>query len=97
MLRLLIDTSVWLDLAKRRDGQKWIVPLRVLMFQRELELLVPSLVVHEFERNRPRAEAAVTANILERFRLLRRDLHEYGGDDRHHWLEEMAHQVPLVT
>ena len=26
----LIDTSVWLDLAKRRDGQKWIVPLRVL-------------------------------------------------------------------
>jgi hypothetical protein len=73
MLRLLIDTSVWLDLAKRRDGQKWIVPLRVLMFQRKLELLVPSLVVHEFERNRPRAEAAVSASVLERFRLLRRD------------------------
>jgi hypothetical protein len=97
MLRLLIDTSVWIDLAKRRDGQKWIVPLRVLSFQGKLELLVPSLVVDEFEQNRPRAEAAVTANVLERFRLLRRDLHEYGGSDSPEWLEEMTHQIPLVS
>jgi hypothetical protein len=97
MLRLLIDTSVWLDLAKRRDGQKWIVPLRVLMLQGKLELLVPYLVIYEFERNRPRAEAAVTASVAERFRLLQKDLHEYGGDDSHHWLKEMTHQVPLVS
>jgi hypothetical protein len=97
VLRLLIDTSVWLDLAKRRDGQKWIVPLRLLRFQGKLELLVPSLVVEEFERNRPRAEAAVTANVLERFRLLRMDLHEYGGDGSHEWLKEMSHQIPLVS
>ena len=73
------------------------MPLRLLRFQGKLELLVPSLVVEEFERNRPRAEAAVTANVLERFRLLRRDLHEYGGDDSHEWLEEMSHQIPLVS
>jgi hypothetical protein len=30
VLRLLIDTSTWLDLAGRRAGQQWIVPLRVL-------------------------------------------------------------------
>jgi hypothetical protein len=97
MLRLLIDTSVWLDLAKHRDGQRWIVPLRLLVFQGKLELLVPSLVIDEFERNRPRAEAAVTANVLERFRLLRRDLHEYGGENRQQWLEEMTHQIPLIS
>jgi PIN domain len=97
MLRLLIDTSVWLDLAKHRDGQRWIVPLRLLQFQGKLELLVPSLVIDEFERNRPRAEAAVTANVLERFRLLRRDLHEYGGENRQQWLEEMTHQIPLIS
>jgi hypothetical protein len=97
MLRLLIDTSVWLDLAKHRDGQRWIVPLRLLLFQGKLELLVPSLVIDEFERNRPRAEAAVTANVLERFRLLRRDLHEYGGENLQPWLEEMTHQIPLIS
>jgi hypothetical protein len=97
MLRLLIDTSVWLDLAKHRDGQRWIVPLRLLLFQGKMDLLVPSLVIDEFERNRPRAEAAVTANVLERFRLLRRDLHEFGSENRQEWLEEMTHRIPLIS
>lgn len=97
MLHLLIDTSVWLDLAKRRDGQQWIVPLRVLAAQGKLELLVPSLVREEFERNRPRAEAAATTSVLERFRLLRRDLHEYGGEESHPWLDEMARHIPMLS
>lgn len=97
MLRLLIDTSVWLDLAKRRNGQRWIVPLRVLRGQGQLELLVPEVVVDEFERNRPRAEAAVSTSVLDRFRQLRQDLHEYGGDERLEWLEEMSHRVPMVS
>ncbi|MEO3857497.1 PIN domain-containing protein [Acrocarpospora sp. B8E8] len=97
MLQLLIDTSVWLDLAKRRDGQKWIVPLRVLKFQGKIDLLVPRLVIAEFERNRPRAEAAVTASVRERFRLLRNDLQEYGDDDRHTWLAELTHRIPLLS
>ena len=33
MLHLLIDTSTWLDVSKRRDGQRWIVALRVLIHQ----------------------------------------------------------------
>jgi DNA-binding CsgD family transcriptional regulator len=56
VLRLLIDTSAWLDLAMRRDGQKWIVPLRVFLHQGKLELLVPPLVIEESEHNRPRSE-----------------------------------------
>jgi predicted nucleic acid-binding protein len=48
VLHLLIDTSTWLDLAKRRDGQRWIVSLRVLAHHQELELLVPSVVIEEF-------------------------------------------------
>src|SRR5207244_1162826 len=87
----------WFDLAKRKDGQRWIVPIRVLNFQKKLELLVPSVVIDEFERNRPRAEAGVTSSVLDRFRQLRKDLHEYGGDERLEWLEAMSHQVPMVS
>ena len=98
MLRLLVDTSVWLDLAKRRDGQRWIVPIRVLKFQKSWSFWSHLSVIDEFERNRPRAEAAVTSSVLDRFRqLLRKDLHEYGGDERLAWLEEMSHQVPMVS
>jgi hypothetical protein len=71
--------------------------MRVLGFQGKLELLVPSLVIDEFERNRPRAETAVTASVLDRFRQLRNDLHEFGGDERREWLEEMSHQIPMVS
>src|ERR1035441_10478384 len=74
MLHLLIDTSVWLDLAERRDGQRWIVPLRVLLFQKKLELMVPALVIDEFDRNRPRREDALTKSVVDRLRQFRRDL-----------------------
>lgn len=97
MLRLLIDTSVWLNIAKRRDGQQIIVPLRVLLHQKKLELLVPNLILDEFDRNRPRAEAATEQSVKERFRLLRQDLHDYGDDDAQRWIAEMAHQIPHVS
>jgi hypothetical protein len=98
VLRLLIDTSAWLDLATRRDGQKWIVPLRVLKFQGKLELLVPSLVIDEFDRNRPRSEMAVTTSVLDRLRQLRRELREYAGEKHEHvWLEETVQHIPLVN
>jgi hypothetical protein len=98
VLRLLIDTSVWIDMATRRDGQKWIVPLRLLKFHGRLELLVPAIVTEEFARNRPRSESAVTTSVLDRLRQLRRELREYAGDQHEHiWLEETAQHIPLVN
>ena len=99
MLHLLVDTSTWLDLSKRRDGQRWIVALRVLAHQGNVELLVPQLVVDEFERNRDRIEASMTASVAQRFKLIKQDLDEYGGTDYEHALkviEGLAHQVPLI-
>src|ERR1700722_7925735 len=98
MLHLLIDTSVWLDLAERRDGQRWIVPLRVLQFQKKLELLVPALVIEEFDRNRPRLEDALAKSAVDRLRQFRRDLRSLAGE-RDEWalLDELQQHVPLVN
>jgi hypothetical protein len=98
VLRLLIDTSTWLDLAGRRTGQQWIVPLRVLKHQGKLELLIPPVVIEEFARNRVRSEAAVTTRVLERLRQLRRELREYAGEKHEQiWLAETAQHIPLVN
>ena len=98
MLRLLVDTSVWLDLAVRRDGQAWIVPLRGLIAQDKLELLVPSPVKDEFERNRPRLEAAVTKGVVDKLNQLRKELREFAGDQHESiWLEEIRQRIPLVN
>jgi len=99
MLHLLVDTSTWLDLCKRRDGQRWIVALRVLANQGEVELLVPRLIVNEFERNRDRIETSMTASIAQRFKLIKQDLGDYGGADQEQALkviEDLARHVPLI-
>ena len=46
-----------------RNGQSLIVPIRVLRHWRQLELLVPRVVIDEFERNRPNAEARVAQKV----------------------------------
>jgi len=60
VLYLLADTSVWLDLAKNINGQKLIVTVRVLAHEGRLTLLVPSVVVDEFERKRKSFAASVS-------------------------------------
>jgi hypothetical protein len=99
VLHLLVDTSAWLDLAKRRDGQRLIVPIRVLMHQERLDILVPQVVIDEFERNRPRVEASMTSEVAQRFKLIRRDLVQYGSEQQSgalEMLDQLAHQVPLI-
>ncbi|MCA0144262.1 PIN domain-containing protein [Blastococcus sp. LR1] len=99
MLHLLVDTSTWLDLCKRRDGQRWIVALRVLAHQGQVELLVPRLVIDEFERNRDRVETSMTASIAQRFKLIKQDLDDYGGtaqEEARRLVADLARHVPLI-
>lgn len=97
MLRLLVDTSTWLDLSRRRDGQRWIVALRVLVQQGNLELLVPSLVIDEFERNRARVEASMTTSVADRFKHIRQDLDDFGGTEEElKAIGDLARDVPLI-
>lgn len=99
MLSLLVDTSTWLDLAKLRGGLRWIVAMRVLIHQGEAELLVPALVLEEFDRNRARIEQSMTDSVASRFKEIRRDLLTYGDDHDEHALEvigDLARHVPLI-
>ena len=98
VLRLLVDTSTWLDLARRRDGQRWIVALRVLIHQSQVELIVPSVIVEEYDRNRERVEATMTASVASRFKALRQDLLQYGDDDEQAMkvVDDLSRHVPLI-
>ena len=92
-------TSTWLDLARRRDGQKWIVAIRLNVHWGSLQLLVPSLGIDEFQRNRPRIESSMTASVADRFKQIRRDFDEYGGESYQEAIDvidKLAHQVPLI-
>jgi hypothetical protein len=54
MFRLLIDTCVWLDIAKDHQQQATLGVLEELVRQGEVSLIVPSIVRDEFARNKAR-------------------------------------------
>jgi len=54
MFRILIDTCVWIDLAKDYQQQALFSALEELIRRGEIELILPRTVVDEFTRNKGR-------------------------------------------
>jgi hypothetical protein len=74
--------------------------MRQLVHKEDLRLLVPELVIDEFERNRPRVEQEMTTRVANRFRLLRTDIGTAYKDDALERslsaLDGLAHHIPLI-
>lgn len=54
MFKLLVDTCVWLDVAKDYQQQATLAVLEESVRQREVSLIVPRIVLDEFARNKAR-------------------------------------------
>ncbi len=100
-IHMLVDTCVWLDLAKQSDGGKIVAVIREMCDQGWVELIVPQVVLDEFERNRDRVQELMVRSVSARFREVRKAIDEYGrGDKKQQALEaldDITHQVPLVN
>lgn len=97
MLHLLVDTSTWLDLSKRRDGRRWILALQELVRQGVVELIVPQVVIDEYERNRERIETSMTSSVAQRFKAIKQDMDDYGADaDAAKVVDDLARHAPLI-
>ena len=98
MLYLLADTCVWLDLAKSVDGEQLIAACRVLSNDDRLQLLVPQIVIDEFERNRDRIASDMVRSVSSTFRRVREAVHEHGNDvgreEALRQLDDITHRVP---
>jgi hypothetical protein len=101
VLYILADTSIWLDLAKNLNGEQLIAAMRVLIHQRHVELLVPKVVITEFEHNRERIESAMTRSISSDLRQARFAI-DLNGRARGRkaaidLLDDVTHRVPLMN
>lgn len=54
MFKILIDTCVWLDLAKDHQRQAVLGVLEELVRQKQVEIILPRIVIDEFARNKAR-------------------------------------------
>jgi PIN domain len=80
MLHLLVDTCVWLDLAKDYREQPVINALEDLISSRQIKLVVPQVVLDEFDRNRERVIEDARRSLQSHFRLVREAVKRFGDD-----------------
>ncbi len=96
-IRLLVDTCVWLDLAKDYREQPIIGALEDLIRNGEIELIVPQQVLDEFDRNKERIIDEARRGLQSHFRLVRQAVKQFGEEgskaDLLAALNEVDHQI----
>lgn len=99
VLKIIIDTCVWLDLARDYRQQPVIGALEDLVKAREIELLVPEIVVDEFDRNKARVIEETRRSLQSHFRLVREAVDKFGDDDSRaetlSGLNEVDHKIAI--
>lgn len=80
-LHLLIDTSVWLDLAKDYRQLPILEAISAMSETDEVELILPRIVVEEFDRNKDRVIADSRRSLSSHFRLVREAIAQFAPDN----------------
>ena len=80
--KLLIDTSVWLDLAKDYRLSAVLTAIEALIGSRTIELIVPRIVIDEFARNRDKVVEQSRRSFASNLRRAREAVAEFGDEDR---------------
>lgn len=96
-LHLLIDTSVWLDLAKDHRHLPLLDALFSMIESSEVTLILPQIVVDEFARNRDRVMAASSASLSSHFKRVKEAIVQFapqeGREATLKLLNEVDHRI----
>lgn len=101
MTHLLIDTCVWLDIAKSTKGENILHLLEQLVNEDKIELILPEIVLTEFERNKDRTIASAKKSVSDHIKKVRELVHSYSDKDiRQNILSELNnldHLIPIKS
>lgn len=99
VLKLTVDTCVWLDLAGDYRQQPTISALEDLIKACEIELIVPQIVLDEFDRNKARVIEETRRSLQSHFRLVREAVNRFGDDESKaetlNGLNEVDHKIAI--
>lgn len=101
MTHLLIDTCVWLDIAKSTKGEGVLHLLEQLVSENKIELIIPEIVLTEFDRNKDRTIASAKKSVSEHLKKVRELVFSYSDkDNRQNILNELNnldHLIPIKS
>ena len=100
MFKILIDTCVWLDLAKDYQQQAILSALEELLRQHRIELILPRMVVDEFARNRTRVIEESSRSLSSTLKRAKEAVEKF-GDRRNKnlvlsQLNDVDHRLPML-
>lgn len=100
MFHVLIDTSVWLDLAENQRQTPLIDVVSELVSEKQIALLVPELVLREFKANRDRVAARSARSLSTHFNLVKEAVRNAPSslqkDQVLTYLSDLDHRIPIV-
>ncbi len=100
MFNLLIDTCVWLDIAKDHRQVAVLDTLETLLRDGQLRLLLPRIVVDEFSRNKNRVVEESSRSLSSSLKRVKEAVHRLGeGRGKRvaiEHLEELDHRLPRL-
>lgn len=100
MLNTLIDTCVWLDLAKDYKQRAIIAALEELIRQGEIELILPRTIINEFARNKVRVIEENSRSLSSTLKRVKEAVEKFGDPRRKstvlHQLNDMDHRLPTL-
>lgn len=100
MFKLLIDTCVWLDLAKDRHQQSLLDVLEELIDSGEVSLIIPRTVLDEFKRNKTRILQESKRGLTSHFKQVKDAVKRFGNNKEKvsllTQLNDLDHKIPLM-
>jgi hypothetical protein len=102
MFHVLIDTCVWLDLATVPSLSPHIASIEELVREGQLRLIVPRVVMDEFQRNKERIAKNVKARLSQQFRDVKQAIKNAESNSRRQrsvikYLSEIDHKIPVTS
>jgi hypothetical protein len=101
MFHLLIDTSVWLDLAADQRQSPLLEVLIELLNESQATLILPQTVVDEFHKNRERVAKVSARSLASHLGQVRDAIKKLDGEKRQKervldFLADVDHRIPLL-
>jgi predicted nucleic acid-binding protein len=93
MLRMLVDTCVWLDMAKTPSQSKNLDILTNLRAEELVDIIVPQIVLDEFLRNRDRVIAEYAKSITTTLSRAKEIVVQQGSEKRTKALDKLFDQA----
>lgn len=100
MYKVLIDTCVWLDMAKDYQQQATLAALNDLILQGEIELILPRTIIDEFARNKERVIEQSSRSISSTLKRVKDVVEKFGDPQQKNvvisQLNDVDHRLPLI-